>query len=1337
MTDRWVLNRAGIVNVYQYGQETLDFGGGRLLLRGVNGSGKSTAMNLLLPFLLDGDTRRIDAAGEQAGVLKAWMLSDRNDAQPIGYLWLELARGEDHVTIGCGIKANRASDNVTTWWWVTSRRPGIDLSLVEDRHPLSAEALRAVLAPDPVFRHEQRSLYRAEVRGRLYGGAEIDQHIRLLHIVRNPRVGDRIDLDLPGHLHDALPQLSEAALLDAAQPLDDLEEHRRNVGELTRTSATLEALGQVYTSYARAELRRRAAQARELAAVAERAGREAMQAAARTAEADRALIEAGADEGRLEGDQERLRTELKSLEDSPAYALGRDLEDLRNHVAMAADAVRRAERLLAERTQARAAARQSVVAGTRNAGRDRDTLAGHLRDLADHAVAAGLPLGAPDLPPLPTVTLEPDLLAPAEVPADGGVRRRLEEVRAAVVHRRGDVEGLNVELAAVDAAERRLRHAEDALATAEVDAEAKRETFTVLRQELDRVTSAWRVDLEAWTGRMDEHRAAAGLPPLTAPDLGADLAGRRDDVVTALNDAADDVVAHHLSVVATLDARRRIEQSQVDERAAAVAALDATVLPAPPAFEWQRPERTAVLAELIDFRPDVDPVARAGLEAAMEAAGLLSAELTTEGALALPEGGLVVRAGPAAPQPLSRLLAVTDALDASADPSTIVALLDTISVAEDDLDGETERTVVTVDGRFRIGLLRGHHAKPEAEHIGLTARRASLERRRIEARRRHDEALALLAETQDELALARQRGDAARTLRAAVPATRSLTRAIVAAQVAEDDLERVRLLVTTRRREHQRADEEHGEAVEKSRRLAANLGLPTDPAGLRRIEAALGAVQQLTYRAGDALTALVRAAEGWRQAAERWQDAVGDEAGAEGAVASARADHAPVAARLATIEDSIGAAYAEIVADIDTCGRDLKRVTVELGVARRAHLEAGTQLATARARGEELHRVAEGEARRCVAVLPDLRRVFDVPGLLAAATDAVGALRQPVDESPAGVRALAAAIDTHVPPPARADITAEGVRQSLRQRRDTLGAGWDAADRQADEALPLVIEINGPQGRFPLAEAIAVVGTRLRELTALLSSEQDGALRNLLQGLVAREVAEKLHAAGDLIARMNRRLDEVKTTHGIGVSLRWRRRDSLDPELTTMVDLLSRPPDLRTTQQDHELRLALSHRLDGARRDDPEAPYRDLIGRVLDYRSWHDITVLVRRAGRTDERLTRRTALSEGEKKIVSYLPLFAAVAASCDSLAETAPAAPRFLLLDDAFAKVSEDNHAMLFGLLVELDLDFIATSERLWGTHATVPELAITEVIRDAGLGVIVLEHSYWDGATRTESV
>jgi ABC-type lipoprotein export system ATPase subunit len=54
---RWRPSRAGILNVYQYQDEVLEFADGRLLLRGVNGSGKSTAMNMLLPFLLEADVR--------------------------------------------------------------------------------------------------------------------------------------------------------------------------------------------------------------------------------------------------------------------------------------------------------------------------------------------------------------------------------------------------------------------------------------------------------------------------------------------------------------------------------------------------------------------------------------------------------------------------------------------------------------------------------------------------------------------------------------------------------------------------------------------------------------------------------------------------------------------------------------------------------------------------------------------------------------------------------------------------------------------------------------------------------------------------------------------------------------------------------------------------------------------------------------------------------------------------------------------------------------------------------------------------------------------------------
>ena len=54
-SDRWRPRRAGIINLYEYANQVFDFAGGRLLLRGHNTSGKTKALELLLPFCLDGD----------------------------------------------------------------------------------------------------------------------------------------------------------------------------------------------------------------------------------------------------------------------------------------------------------------------------------------------------------------------------------------------------------------------------------------------------------------------------------------------------------------------------------------------------------------------------------------------------------------------------------------------------------------------------------------------------------------------------------------------------------------------------------------------------------------------------------------------------------------------------------------------------------------------------------------------------------------------------------------------------------------------------------------------------------------------------------------------------------------------------------------------------------------------------------------------------------------------------------------------------------------------------------------------------------------------------------
>ena len=1338
---RWRLSRAGIVNVYQYEHEVLEFGGGRLLLRGVNGSGKSTAMNMLLPFLLTARPGRIDAAGEQVGILKSWMLADRSDPQPIGYLWIEFERAGHYLTCGCGIKANRQSDTVTTWWFVAQRRAGIDLHLAEGGAALSADALRAQLDGEEVFPDARRREYRAEVERRLFGGVAIDQHIGLINVVRNPRVGDRIDVDLPEHLRDALPKLSEQALAEAAQPLDDLDDHRRNVAELARTREAVDGLLAIYRAYCAHDLHGRLDTARAAVAEAHGLGRKRDIASRRLEEAAAEVSRLDAEVERLTDGERALEAEIGALKESSAYQAGKQLDGLRELVrTLERDAGAAQER--AERAEQATADAALALLSAQRRGRD-DTA--HLNDALAAVTAAATALGltesGPDIVavaerPLdgieaaePTEPFEPD-------PVVGGLRR----VDTSTSSRRLDVEEVAHRRQLADDAERDLRDADRSLDRAAESAAAAARARDGALASLSAARSTWRDQIAAWDAELvgqavtaGQAVSAAALDELPDADDGAEDAARAQRLADV--EAVLEVLESRLA--AAVGKVRQASNTEGEARAR-VAELAARSEPDPPRLGWQG-TTDHCLADLVDFAPGLDPASHAPLEAALEASGLLSARVSAHGSARLASGDLVAVASGGVASPLSEVLTATvpEHLLGQVDPGLVTKLLESISR---DVDADAP-TVIAIDGSFRLGGLRGRHTKHDAAHVGVTARRAALERARREAAAQLDAAVAATAAARGAQEAETAIRDAARVLRSRLPATGSIHSAratYVTADAAATRAEALRLDAAEHRA---RSDAAAATAASELHRIATTLSLPADREGLERCRGELADLGRVTADAAGQARALSRSVEAWIGRVGDWRTAraVGSAEGEALHAVSAQRDEQR--SRLATIEDAIGLEYAEVVATIERCQADLQSVGTDLDNTRRRHVAAVDQRATANAELRAVTDQRDGAEERCEADRRRLVTVVGLPGVfdaVAGDSDTVAAAPASADTGSAGLQTFVVDLAAVLPPRTPDAPGADGVHQSLRGRRDALGAGWDAEARQPDPLLPLTIEVNGPTGRAALPAAARSIAAQHRQLTGLLSAKQDAALRELLQGLIARDVAEKVHSAGSLVNLMNERLATVRTAHEIGVRLRWRPSPELDPETARMADLLGIVPDLRTEEDERELRQLLSARLDEARRLQPDVPYRQLIAATLDYKQWHELSVIVRR-GERETVLGRRTQLSEGEKKVVTYLPLFAAVAASCDALAAAASAPgepplgiPRFVLLDDAFAKVSEDNHAKLFGLLVDLDLDLIATSERLWGTHASVPELAIVEVIRDAAAGVILLEHYRWDGRT-----
>ncbi|WP_345342670.1 SbcC/MukB-like Walker B domain-containing protein, partial [Actinomycetospora succinea] len=846
-----------------------------------------------------------------------------------------------------------------------------------------------------------------------------------------------------------------------------------------------------------------------------------------------------------------------------------------------------------------------------------------------------------------------------------------------------------------------------------------------------------------WTRRLAGHAAEAPVAEpggatgwLVVPSGGDvadgdDLRHAADARRTRARRAADDVT----SALDQARSRAATRVEEVDEELAGLRAehdrvASAGELPLPRA-PWRTDDDVAdgaLLASLVDFREHLGDAERAGLEAALEASGLLSAHVDGSTGT-LRAGDLVVGASTPVDGPaLDTLLAPVDTGAVSPDAvASVLAAVGTSSGA----------VRVTTDGTFAAGPLRGRHAKAAAEHVGAGARAQARERRLAElaasitdAQARRDAAGTIA----DALT---QHAEGLRRLAAELPGTRGVDDAVAAAtgavRYADGAEARHRELTTAATDARRRADE----AWASLSRAASEAGVPTDPDRLDGLLEAVVDAERALAAVDSARDRVARTARSWREAITAWERDAADHATAVGEHRDASGRAASVRTELTTIEESLGEEPAKVAARVGELDERLRAIAGRLEEAREQRTAAAVALSKAEMTLEETRRALDEKQRAARSARGRLAEAAAVPGLLQAAesveeTDDEESAPEPlpsVADTVEGAEELVAALRERIPAPRRS-VSEDALEKALRAARDDLASGWDIESRRSADGMPLAVHVSGPS-RAVLAQMVHRVAVQRRRATSLLSAQQDQALRNLLHGRIAREVADALFSARELVDRMNRILQGVTSSQGIGVRLDWRPRGDLDPETATALELLGKHPDLRSPEEDDQVREAVKSLVEAARVRDPEASYRTVIAEVLDYRTWHEMRLYLRRPGRSDELLTRRTTLSEGEKKLVTVLPMAAAAAASAAAHDPHGVGAPRLVLLDDAFAKVSEDNHAKLFGLLVDLDVDFVVTSERLWGTHPTVPALAITEVLRDPELRAIALVHYRWDGA------
>jgi len=388
-------------------------------------------------------------------------------------------------------------------------------------------------------------------------------------------------------------------------------------------------------------------------------------------------------------------------------------------------------------------------------------------------------------------------------------------------------------------------------------------------------------------------------------------------------------------------------------------------------------------------------------------------------------------------------------------------------------------------------------------------------------------------------------------------------------------------------------------------------------------------------------------------------------------------------------------------------------------------VEVGTAEAEARASAE---RVTTTQAD-LVAAFDQFRRRLAMPGLAAAAFAESPETIELSEVTPAAVRKavtrVAAGLRRHSQ--GADENTLFGPQRTL--ERDLSGS-YDVITEVRDGVR--LVELSDATGRRSVADAADELARTVEEGRNALTERERSVFTEFVLGGVAEELRRRLDQADELIAAMNASLATIRTSHGIGVKLRWKVSESSDPAVVRIKELVSTAGAVRSADQTAELTELLKDRVNEAFELDESAGYATHLRDALDYRSWHTVEVIILgpKPGQ-ERRISRKARLSQGETRFVSYVALFAAIDAYLSGLPDTGRAL-RLLLLDDAFAKVDNRTIGELMGLLVRLDVDFAMTGHALWGDYPQVPALDCYEVRRVEG-SAAVTTHVRWDGHTR----
>lgn len=1351
-SNRWTIERAGLINFWYYDEEEFTFSDGKLLLRGSNGSGKSVTMQSFIPLLLDGNKspQRLDPFGSNARKLENYLLGEDGDKdENTAYLYMEFVKPETKncITIGLGLKAQRGK-SLQSWGFAITdgRRIGQDFYLYKnmgEKIPLSKKELENRIG-DGGRVLEGQGDYMKLVNDLLFGFDEIDEYdelVRLLVQLRSPKLSKEFKPTAVYEImENSLQQLSEDDLRPMSEAIENMDNIKSRLEELKESKKAADRIRDAYDKYNRFILSDKARAYVNVQNEYEKLIKDKAEIENKRDAAKREFETSGQNVDELKIKQKTTQEKKKQLDAHDSIRIKERMNEIEKENSGINLEIREKEAQLDLKKSRERQLYSQVrdVTNTKeqsikNISNKLDEMDGTSEDFAfdEHTFMRS--------------EIERDMESPYDF---GYVETRLREHAQNIETAREALKEYASKNREYDGILGELEKSRQ-----EVEIKSKRVDeagllLSEVKEELIEKVYSWNNSNTAL--KLSKECLISLSRNINSFGEGSSF----DDIISIVRGEYNHYEGEgnkKLSHLRFIEENFKKEQKSIEDE---INEWKNKKDPEPERNERVIMNRKKLEAEgipyiplykAVDFIRELSDETRGRLEEALVDMGLIDA-------LIIPpsyknkvlEMDINMADKYIFPSPKYLMHDLSELLKPENIEVKGITSADIDNVLKSILLDEGT-TYLNEDGEYGIGIIRGKTSRNySAKFIGASARKSFREQMILELTEkyslRQQEIDGIKGEAEKIIKELRILGEEFGTF----PKSTDITTAVHELKDAEFNLRKAKEELVIWEGREKTAYEGLKEIQQKVYELTHKINLKADIEIYSEAYEASKEYREMLFQLKEFHTKLIQSIENLGRLNEERE---GLETDIENLISDISIKERKQKELKALYEGLSGqlklSNYEEVEKEIEECLRILDEIPplLESEIDKRAKMENEYKRSIDEISGKnreigqksellEVYRASfvEEYNLKCVEEPVENEDNYKSAQRIIREIkfndkyqrdDYINQLYAKFQENSQYLREYIVKID---------NIFEKQYEEENQEIADALSKS---------KRLYITGKVRGKDVDF--YSLIDFIKEGMEENERLLRESDRQLFEDILVKNISKKIRAKIYHSEKWVKQMNELMESMNTSSGLSFSLRWSsKKAETEEQMDTkeLVELLKQEGSLMKESDLNKLSEHFRSKISEARRVQEDTgktqTFHSIMREILDYRKWFEFKLYYTKTGQAKKELTNNAffQFSGGEKAMAMYVPLFSAVYARYEGARRDCP---RLISLDEAFAGVDEKNIRDMFRLLRELDLDFIINSQILWGDYDTVPSLSISELVRPDNVDFVTVIRYHWNGKVK----